>query len=56
MFEKSGVKLPPFAKPSYALLDVDVNKKDSIKRRRDKTVGKLPLSRLSHILLTFPFV
>ena len=47
MVKKSGVKLPLFAKPSYALVGVDVKKKDSIKRRRKKTVDKLSLSRVS---------
>ena len=47
MVKKSGVKHPPFAKPSYALVDADVKKKDSIKRRRKKTVDKLSLSRVS---------
>ena len=45
--KKSGVKLPLFAKPSYALVDVDVKKKDSIKRWRKKTIDKLSLSRVS---------
>ena len=46
MVKKSGVKLPPFAKPSYALVDADLKKKDRIKRRRKKTVDKLSLSRV----------
>ena len=47
MIKKSGVKLPLFAKPSYALVDVDVKKKDSIKRRRKNKVDKLSLSHVS---------
>ena len=47
MIKKSGVKHAPFAKPSYAFVDADVKKKDSIKRRRKKTVDKLSLSRVS---------
>ena len=47
MVKKSGVKLFPFAKPSYPLVDVDVKTKDRIKRRRKKTVDKLSLSRVS---------
>ena len=47
MVKKSGVKLPLFAKPSYALVDADLKKKDRIKRRRKKTVDKLSLSRVS---------
>ena len=52
--KKSGVKLPPFAKPSYALVDVDVKMKDSIKRRR-KTVDKLSLSRVSQSFTDLSF-
>ena len=54
MVKKSGVKLPPFAKPSYTLVHANVKKKDSIKRRRKKTVDKLSLSGVSQVLLTFP--
>ena len=46
---------PPFAKPSNILVDVDVKRKDSIKRRRKKTVDKFSLSRVSKSL-TIPFV
>ena len=53
--KKSGVKLPPFAKPSYALVDVDVKMKDSIKRRRKKTVDKLSLSRVSQSFTDLSF-
>ena len=53
--KKSGVKLPPFAKPSYALVDVDVKMKDSIKRRRKKTVDKLSLSRVSRSFTDLSF-
>ena len=42
--KRSAVKLAPFAKLSYALVDVDLKKKDSIKRRRKKTGDKLSLS------------
>ena len=52
--KKSGVKLPPFPKPSYALVDVDVKMKDSIKRRR-KTVDKLSLSRVSQSFTDLSF-
>ena len=47
LVKKSGVKLPPFAKASYVLVDVDVKKEDSIKRRRKKSVDKLSLSCVS---------
>ena len=53
--KKSGVKLPPFPKPSYALVDVDVKMKDSIKRRRKKTVDKLSLSRVSQSFTDLSF-
>ena len=56
VFKRSAAKPLPFARPSYASVDVDVNKKDSIKRRRNKTVDRLSVSHLSQVLLTLPFV
>ena len=53
--KKSGVKLPPFAKPSYALVDADLKKKDRIKRRRKKTVDKLSLSHVSQSFTDLSF-
>ena len=49
------VKLPPFAKPSYVLVDVDVKKKDSIKRRRKESVDKLPLSQVDQSFTELSF-
>ena len=53
--KKIGNKLPSFPKASYTLVDVDVKRKDSIKRRRKKTVDKLYLSRVSQSFTEFSF-
>ena len=55
MVKKSGVKLSPFAKPSYPLVDVDVKTTDRIKRRRKKTIDKLSLSHVSQSFTDLSF-
>ena len=53
--KKSRVKLPLFAKPSYALVDVHVKKRHSIKRRRKETIDKLSLSHISQSFTDLSF-